>query len=202
MRPMPTSKNPAVDTAAERYVSFVGAPSPRDPRFAESYVPVFAGSGRAPADVSGHAETAETDPGGGYPVQPSKVQCPPLRDDTLARPRLLDWLAAKGHPRVVFVVAEAGYGQTTLLADFSRRTRPKILWDRLDSHDRDWVAFLSHLVAAGREHDPAFGAGTDALLRQIGAGGPTRQAVTDAFLPDLLAPRTDRGGFRFDHHHT
>src|SRR5689334_11484333 len=36
-----------------------------------------------------------------YPVQLSKVQAPPLREDTLARERLLDWLSVKIHSRVV-----------------------------------------------------------------------------------------------------
>ena len=43
-----------------------------------------------------------------YPIQVSKVQAPPLRDETLARDRLLDWLAVKVHGRVTLVVAEAG----------------------------------------------------------------------------------------------
>ena len=85
----------------------------------------------------------------GYPIQPAKVQRPPLRDETLARDRLLDWLAAKIHHRVILVLADAGYGKTTLLADFSRRTRLRTLWYRLDDDDRDWISFLSHLVAAG-----------------------------------------------------
>ncbi len=58
-----------------------------------------------------------------YPIQPGKVQPPTLRDQTLARDRLLDWLAAKIHQRVVLVIADAGYGKTTLLADFTERTR-------------------------------------------------------------------------------
>ena len=59
----------------------------------------------------------------GFPIHAGKVQPPPLRDQTLARDRLLDWLAAKIHQRVVLVIADAGYGKTTLLADFSERTR-------------------------------------------------------------------------------
>ena len=59
----------------------------------------------------------------GYPVQPAKVQVPALRDQTLARDRLLDWLAAKVHQRVILVIADAGYGKTTTLADWSRTTR-------------------------------------------------------------------------------
>ena len=67
-----------------------------------------------------------------YPVQVSKVQAPPLREETLARDRLLEWLSVKVHRRVILLIAEAGYGKTTLLADFSRRTRLRILWFRLD----------------------------------------------------------------------
>ena len=91
-----------------------------------------------------------------FPVQAAKVQPPPLRDDILARDRLLDWLHAKIHQRLVLVLAEAGYGKTTLLADFAARTRLRTLWYRLDDDDRDWVTVMHHLVAAGREHDPDF----------------------------------------------
>ena len=67
-----------------------------------------------------------------FPVQAAKVQPPPLRHDILARDRLLDWLHAKIHQRLVLVLAEAGYGKTTLLADFAARTRLRTLWYRLD----------------------------------------------------------------------
>ena len=38
-----------------------------------------------------------------YPVQISKVQAPPLREETLARDRLLDWLSVKIHRRAVLL---------------------------------------------------------------------------------------------------
>jgi ATP/maltotriose-dependent transcriptional regulator MalT/DNA-binding SARP family transcriptional activator len=123
----------------------------------------------------------------GYPIQPAKVQRPPLRDETLARDRLLDWLAAKIHHRVILVLADAGYGKTTLLADFSQRTRLRTLWYRLDDEDRDWISFLSHLVAAGREHDPEFAPTTSAMLSDLATGGPTREAATTVFLRELPA---------------
>jgi ATP/maltotriose-dependent transcriptional regulator MalT/DNA-binding SARP family transcriptional activator len=121
----------------------------------------------------------------GYPVQPAKVQRPPLRDETLARDRLLDWLNVKIHHRVVVITAEAGYGKTTLLADFSRRTRHRTLWYRLDEEDRSWVAFLSYLVAAGREHDPNFAPNTHSLLRETGATGPSPDSVIETFVREF-----------------
>jgi ATP/maltotriose-dependent transcriptional regulator MalT/DNA-binding SARP family transcriptional activator len=189
---MPTSDHPAVDTVREPSVSFPREPSPdRGNRLLESQVPVSV------VERTGNGSGVD-----GYPVQPSKVQCPPLREETLARNRLLDWLAAKIHHRVVFVVAEAGYGKTTLLADFSRRTRLRTLWYRLDNHDRDWLAFLSHLVAAGREHDPGFAEATQALLHESGGKNPTRETVTAAFLRDVKALGGKGAVFVFDDYHT
>ena len=47
------------------------------------------------------------------------------------------------------------------------------------------MSFLSHLVAAGREHDPEFAPQTAALLSDLALGGPTREAATNVFLPEL-----------------
>ena len=131
------------------------------------------------ASTGGHLGMPE------YPVQVSKVQAPPLREETLARDRLLEWLSVKIHRRAVLLVAEAGYGKTTLLADFSRRTRLRVLWFRLDRGDRDWVGFIAHLVAAVRIHVPEFGASTGALLRETATAAPPLETVLDTFLREL-----------------
>lgn len=120
-----------------------------------------------------------------YPVQFEKVQAPPLRDETLARPRLLDWLTVKIHRRVVLVLAEAGYGKTTLLADFTRRSRVPVAWYRLDRGDRDWLGFLAHLVAAFRVHRPDFAPVTQAMIRDASMGTSTRDMVLEALIREL-----------------
>ena len=144
--------------------------------------PIPVGPGRGP-DAAPPRSGPLRDEVNGFPIQLAKVQRPALRDETLERPRLLDWLHAKVHGRVVLVLADAGYGKTTLLADFSRRSRMRTLWYRLDDDDRDWVSFLHHLVAAGREHDPTFAPATAGLLAEIGAGGPGREVVLDTLHP-------------------
>jgi ATP/maltotriose-dependent transcriptional regulator MalT/DNA-binding SARP family transcriptional activator len=182
-----------IDTSSERSVSFAPPDQPvagvrqvpDGPR-----APLAVGTGRtaipAPAFVGG----ALRDGVSGYPIQLGKVRRPPLHDETLARHRLLDWLDIKVHSRVVFVIADAGYGKTTLLADFSRRTRLRTLWYRMDKEDRDWVSFVSCLVASGREHDPSFAPRTGAMLDDTGPGGPTREEVMEALIRELplIAP--------------
>ena len=49
------------------------------------------------------------------PVLRAKVQPPPLRTSTLSRQRLLDRLAQATQGRVTLVIADAGYGKTTLM---------------------------------------------------------------------------------------
>jgi DNA-binding SARP family transcriptional activator len=136
-----------------------------------------------------------------YPIQAGKVHAPALRDDTLARDRLLAWLSVKIHSRVVLLLAEAGYGKTTLLADFSRRTRVRVLWYRLDRGDRDWVGFLAHLVAAVRVHVPSFGAATAGLLRETATSMPSLDTVLDTFLRELSGLPNDPTALVFDDVH-
>jgi LuxR family transcriptional regulator, maltose regulon positive regulatory protein len=136
-----------------------------------------------------------------YPVQVSKVQAPPLRDETLARDRLLDWLSIKVHRRVILLTAEAGYGKTTLLADFTRRTRLRVLWFRLDRGDRDWTGFIAYLVAAVRVHVPDFAPLTRALLRETATRSPSLEAVLETFLQELGALPADPMVLVFDDFH-
>jgi len=136
-----------------------------------------------------------------FPIHASKVQRPALREQTLARHRLLDWLSAKIHHRLVLVTAEAGYGKTTLLADFSGRTRLPTLWYRLDETDRDWVTILNYLVAAGRELDPDFAPTTWSMLGEPGTSGSSKDAILATFLRELQ-PIGERGAvFVFDDYH-
>jgi hypothetical protein len=74
----------------------------------------------------------------GSPIQLAKVQRPPLRAATLRRHRLNRWLNEHAGRRVVLVSAEAGYGKTTLLADWTRQAGVRVLWYRIDEEDSNW----------------------------------------------------------------
>jgi DNA-binding SARP family transcriptional activator len=180
--PGPTSLSPARGPAGGRWParSLAG-----DPQTVPTHlVPV------GPAPVSHRsARSAQQDDVEvfGYPVQIGKIQPPLLPEETLRRDRLLDWLHAKTRSRLALIVADAGYGKTTLLADWSRRTRVRTLWYRLDEHDRDWAVFIHHIVAAGREIDPAFAPNTQGLLRELAANLGSRGAIVQTLLAELRA---------------
>ena len=66
------------------------------------------------------------------PIIKAKIQPPALRSTTLSRQRLIDQLAEATTHRLTLLIAEAGYGKTTLLADFAARSGLRTMWYRLD----------------------------------------------------------------------
>ncbi len=129
------------------------------------------------------------------PVQPAKIHCPLQRDDTLSRPRLNSWLEQAAAGRLGLIVAEAGFGKTTLLGDWARHTRRMTAWYRLEEDDRDWLTFVRHLVASGRELKPDFAPTTFAMLLALGTGGPTQKDLVLSIAREMaeLGTRSERG---------
>ena len=137
-----------------------------------------------PAVMQRQTPDPENDPeaGDARPRQPeaaeasaivlNKVKTPVLPPAVVHRARLLGWLDEKTRQRVVVVTAEAGFGKTTLLADFSRHTKAVCVWYRTETSDRDWITFLGYLVAAIGRHYSDFGAATDAMLRHVASMAP------------------------------
>ena len=139
------------------------------------------------------------------PIQPARIHPPLLRHDVLSRERLNGWLDRAVEGRVALIIAEAGFGKTTLLADWARQTRRATAWYRLEPDDRDWLAFIRHLVASGREIDARFAPGTFALLQALGPGGPTRDDLIASVareMADLAASLPNGLSLLFDDYHS
>ena len=79
----------------------------------------------------------------------AKLHRPPRRDSWVQRDRLVDALdRAVRHP-VTLVAAPAGYGKTTLMAQWmDSPDRPPIAWVSLDSGDNDPNRLWTHVAAA------------------------------------------------------
>lgn len=97
------------------------------------------------------------------PTLPPIVLC---RQSLLLRLREMIAGPAEGFPsyKLVLVYAPAGYGKTTLLADFARNTTIPCCWYFLDEIDADKYRFLEYLLASIRHQFPQFGHSLDALL--------------------------------------
>lgn len=95
----------------------------------------------------------------------TKVLPPRRRPDILRRQRLVDFLHEHVTLKVQTITAAAGYGKTTLLADFAGDIDIPVCWYYLDASDQDPRVFLDTLVTAIRYRFPNFGQRTEAALR-------------------------------------
>jgi LuxR family maltose regulon positive regulatory protein len=111
----------------------------------------------------------------------TKLRIPPQPHHTLLRTRLTDALES-GIPdyKLILIVAPAGYGKTTLLAQWARSSHMRIAWLSLGQEDNDVERFLRCIVKAWAEIDP------DVLQSKLGlllsAMSPDRNMVLSAFI--------------------
>jgi LuxR family maltose regulon positive regulatory protein len=95
--------------------------------------------------ISGHHQRAALRPG--FELPESKFHPPAARPGIVARTALVDRLAAAQAP-VITVVAPAGYGKTTLMAQWAERIGPRVAWVSCDGGDNDPVVLLTALAVA------------------------------------------------------
>jgi LuxR family maltose regulon positive regulatory protein len=67
-----------------------------------------------------------------FAILESKLHPPPPRRGVVARTALVDRLLAANTEPVVCLVAPAGYGKTTLLAQWAQRKGPRVGWVSVD----------------------------------------------------------------------
>jgi LuxR family maltose regulon positive regulatory protein len=78
----------------------------------------------------------------------SKVRAPLVNADSVPRIGLVNRLRATRSSALVLVTAPAGYGKTTLLAQWAARDERPFAWVSIDSRDNDPVILLRHIAVA------------------------------------------------------
>jgi LuxR family transcriptional regulator, maltose regulon positive regulatory protein len=95
------------------------------------------------------------------PLLETKLQAPRRRRDLVARPRLSERLGRGVESELTLISAPAGFGKTTLLADWLAGTASSgrsTAWLSLDQRDNDPALFWTYVVTTLRT---AYGVGAD-----------------------------------------
>ncbi|MFC1879741.1 LuxR family transcriptional regulator [Chloroflexota bacterium] len=108
----------------------------------------------------------------------TKLFIPPTRPELVPRPRLIKRLDEGLHRKLTIISAPAGFGKTTVVADWLDHLRLgaqkenqidyRIAWLSLDEGDNDPARFLSYFIAAlnrTKGKDAPFGKGALGLLQ-------------------------------------
>ena len=104
-----------------------------------------------PADSTVRRRLGRQEPGPSRPpfeLSDSKLQAPLSRPGIVARTTLLRRVNEGVAPTLICLVAPAGYGKTTLLAQWAHAKRPRLAWLSADQGDNDPTVLLAYLAAA------------------------------------------------------
>lgn len=124
-----------------------------------------------------------------FEIFESKLAIPTLRPRLVRRTALLNRLRASRDTRVVRVAAPAGYGKTTLLAQWAAHDPRPFAWVSLDQRDDDPVSFLTYIAAALDGIHPIDGSvfrGASAANDSLWATGLPRLGAALAALPEPI----------------
>ncbi|GAC1446838.1 MAG: hypothetical protein NVSMB56_09360 [Pyrinomonadaceae bacterium] len=87
----------------------------------------------------------------------AKLLPPRLTPELLPRPRLIERLRANLKRPFTLVAASAGYGKTTLVAEFVKTHAQDFIWYQLDHTDADPFVFLGYIAHGLQQVIPNFG---------------------------------------------
>jgi LuxR family transcriptional regulator, maltose regulon positive regulatory protein len=119
----------------------------------------------------------------------TKLHLPRPPRGFVARPRLVDRLDDGLARELTLICAPAGFGKTSLLADWSQRREQRLGWLSLDVGDNDPVRFWRHTVAALDRARPGVAERVSPLL---GPPAPASfEAVTTAVVNELATEDGD-----------
>jgi LuxR family maltose regulon positive regulatory protein len=117
----------------------------------------------------------------------TKLHRPLPRAHLVPRPRLAERLTQGVMGPLTLVSAPAGFGKTTLLAQWLAESGMPVAWLSLEAADNEPVRFLSYLIAALQTLDPHLGALALTLLQM------PQQARTETVLTLLTNDVASRG---------
>lgn len=103
------------------------------------------------------------------PTAATKFRPPTPAREPIARPRLLEPLRSGGRRRLAVIHGPAGFGKSTLAAQWCAELTDRgvaVAWIGIDRDDDNEVWLLAHIIAAIRKVRPEIGVGLEQLLEE------------------------------------
>lgn len=132
------------------------------------------------------------------PLLVTKLYIPPSRPDLVARPHLIKQLdqAMSGPHNLFLLSAPAGFGKTTLVAEWLWQSNQPAAWLSLDQDDNDPAHFWHYVIAALQTKDKSLGramqvalqaALQSTLIQSAGPQIPALKPLLTSLINDLAA---------------
>ncbi len=119
------------------------------------------------------------------PILTTKLYIPQSRQKVVVRARLSAQFNETLHRKLTLLSAPAGFGKTTLLAEWCNQQRAPVAWLSLEESDSPPARFLAYLVAALQTVAPQIGQGILPVLQA--PQPPPTEAILTVLVNELAA---------------
>ena len=109
----------------------------------------------------------------------SNIRIPPLQQELVPRPRLVEKIRQGATRKLTLVSAPAGFGKTTLLSSWAAGHPGPVAWLSLDASDNEPGRFLGYLIRALAEAAPAL---SPAVTEAVQAATAQAEAILSSVL--------------------
>ncbi len=132
------------------------------------------------------------------PLLQTKTSIPPARQNRVERPRLIEQINAGMKRAFTLVLAPAGFGKTTLIAEWARTADMPVAWLSLERSERTSERFFSYFIHALQQVSPQVGQTAQAMLTSGQA--MAEDAILFSLLNDLNEIKEDFAVILDDYH--
>jgi len=119
----------------------------------------------------------------------TKLHIPQPKENVIPRYSLFEKLNEGLDRKLILVSATAGYGKTTLLSDWLRKSEIPTAWFSIDHRDNDPIEFLTFLISGVQTIHKDFGKHSSELLKSPGT--VSFQYIIELLINDILAVKSD-----------
>ncbi len=110
---------------------------------------------------------------------------PPRLPSIVPRREVIEGLRKASSSRLITIIAGAGYGKSTLAAEFLAESKAPFVWYQLEETDADLSTFLTYLVHGIRMKDSEFGSRTLERLRSAANVTTEYQEICAVLLSEI-----------------
>jgi LuxR family maltose regulon positive regulatory protein len=132
----------------------------------------------------------------------TKLTPPVLKENVIVRTRLVSLLKKNLDKKLISVIADAGYGKTTLLTQFIQNHNGAVVFYNLDRTDSDLMVFFSYLMHGMEKLQSHVVERSNGLLKQGIDVVKNYELVMGTLINELVEKRTEQVLLIFDDYHT
>ena len=132
----------------------------------------------------------------------TKLSPPILKENVILRTRLVSLLKENLDKKIISVIADAGYGKTTLLTQFIQYQNVPVIFYNLDRTDSDLMVFFSYLMHGLEKLQPYVVERSSGLLEHGIDVAKNYELVMGTLINELVEKRTEKVLLLFDDYHT